>query len=66
MTEEQLFFIDDLIHMLSDTCQDKSESYEIITTNKNGKGRRVLSREEYLEHVISTTIEDLRKYVSSC
>jgi len=60
MTHEQLGFIDDLIHILTDAHLDKGDSYEIITNNKNGSSKRLLSREEYLDYVISTTIEDLK------
>ena len=60
MTHEQLIFLEELIHTLTDVHSDKGESYEIITNDKNGSSKRLLSREEYLDHVISTTIEDFR------
>lgn len=61
MTDEQLFFIDDLIYRLKSVHLDKCDSYKIITTNKNGKSKRLMNREEYLDYTISEMIEDLEK-----
>ena len=60
MTHEQLVFLEELMYTLTDVHSDKGESYEINTYDKNGSNKRLLSREEYLDHVISTTIDDLR------
>lgn len=59
MTNEQLSFLDELTNMLTNVLLDKSDSYEIITNDENGNSKQLINREEYLERVISTTIEDL-------
>lgn len=59
MTNDQLSYLKELHHTLKSVHLDKSKTYKMVTIDGDRSNEYLANREEYLEFVISTIVEEL-------
>ncbi len=59
MTKEQLSYLKELHRTLIDVHLDKSNLFKMASIDHNGRHEYYVSREEYLEFIISVIVEEL-------
>lgn len=59
MTNYQLSYLKEMYNMLMSVHLDKSKSYKIAAIDADGRHEYLVNREEHLEFIISSIVEEL-------